>query len=89
MFPRGARKLDLIVTFLSLLELLRLQMITAWQGQRFAGIRITRRVQPVIDASKIPSEVEPEIPRGSGGAEVSDPSTPGPVLPTPNEPTES
>ena len=58
LFPRGAAKLDQIVTFLALLELLRLQQIAAWQGKRFAGIRITRKVAPTGDGA-VDGVVEP------------------------------
>jgi len=80
LFPAGSRKLDLIITFLALLELIRLQMIAAWQGRRFAGIRITRRVQPATETSptdsEIPSEVEgPELTSDTVSTEELDPLT--------------
>jgi segregation and condensation protein A len=42
LFPETASKSDGIVTFLALLELLRLQMVSIWQGQTFGAIRVSR-----------------------------------------------
>ena len=41
LFPPNSRKRDRIVTFLALLELLRLQMISAWQSKTFGEIRLS------------------------------------------------
>jgi segregation and condensation protein A len=42
LFPEERRKRDLIVTFLALLELLRLRRIAVWQSGRFGEIRVAR-----------------------------------------------
>jgi segregation and condensation protein A len=42
LFPSTDPKRDRIVTFLALLELLRLQMVTAWQSKTFGEIRLSR-----------------------------------------------
>ena len=42
LFPETDPKRDRIVTFLALLELLRLQMVTAWQSKTFGEIRLSR-----------------------------------------------
>jgi segregation and condensation protein A len=42
LFPEVAAKRDRIVTFLALLELLRLQMVSIWQSQTFGAIRLSR-----------------------------------------------
>jgi segregation and condensation protein A len=42
LFPETDPKRDGIVTFLALLELLRLQMVTAWQSKTFGEIRLSR-----------------------------------------------
>jgi segregation and condensation protein A len=42
LFPATDPKKDRIVTFLALLELLRLQMVTAWQSKTFGEIRLSR-----------------------------------------------
>jgi segregation and condensation protein A len=44
LFPPTAPKRDLVVTFLAVLELLRLQMISAWQSRTFGEIRLSRAV---------------------------------------------
>ena len=44
LFPETDPKRDRIVTFLALLELLRLQMVTAWQNKTFGEIRLSRAV---------------------------------------------
>jgi segregation and condensation protein A len=47
LFPDTDSKRDRIVTFLALLELLRLQMVTAWQSKTFGEIRLSRaRARP-------------------------------------------
>jgi segregation and condensation protein A len=46
LFPREAPKRDLIVTFLAVLELLRLGMVRAWQSRRFGEIRVARGDRP-------------------------------------------
>ena len=46
LFPQESRKRDRITTFLALLELLRLGMITAFQVRRFGDIRLARTVRP-------------------------------------------
>lgn len=42
LFPKADSKRDRIVTFLALLELLRLQMVSAWQSTTFGEIRLSR-----------------------------------------------
>ena len=42
LFPGMDPKRDRIVTFLALLELLRLQMVSAWQSKTFGEIRLSR-----------------------------------------------
>jgi len=42
LFPPTDPKRDRIVTFLALLELLRLQMVSAWQSKTFGEIRLSR-----------------------------------------------
>ena len=44
-----------IVTFLAILELLRLGMITVWQSRRFGEIRVGRGMRPAGDSP--PTEV--------------------------------
>ena len=40
--PKNARRLDLIVTFLALLELIRLKQVVAEQTELFGSIRLIR-----------------------------------------------
>jgi chromatin segregation and condensation protein Rec8/ScpA/Scc1 (kleisin family) len=40
--PAGSERRDWIVTFLAILELLRLQLIGAWQVRRFGEIRLAK-----------------------------------------------
>jgi segregation and condensation protein A len=58
LFPQTAPKRDLIVTFLAVLELLRLQMIGAWQRRSFGEIRLSRAVArpgaPRVDEGSTP-----------------------------------
>lgn len=56
LFPRGRRRIDLIVTFMALLELIRLKQIVARQSDNFAEIRIYR-----ADAAPVEAPVEPPI----------------------------
>ncbi len=62
-FRPGMRKIDLIVTFMALLELVRLRQVVAAQAEIFGGIRLYRpehapvaRVQP-IEAAPEPAPV--------------------------------
>lgn len=49
LFPDGSRKQNLITTFLAVLELLRLRMITLWQSRQFGEIRVCRANRPSGD----------------------------------------
>ncbi len=44
LFPAGTRVLELVVTFLALLELIRQNLLLAYQAARFAEIRIVKAV---------------------------------------------
>ncbi len=58
LFAGAQRRIDLIVTFLALLELIRMKQIVAMQSENFASIRIFR-------ADAAPAEVKSEKEGGS------------------------
>lgn len=46
LFQGGYSRIDVIVTFLALLELVRMKLVMLFQGDMFGPIRITRRFSP-------------------------------------------
>lgn len=56
LFPAGARRLELIVTFLALLELMRINQIAARQSERLGAIRLFK-VSPEVPAEANLEEV--------------------------------
>lgn len=61
LFPRGRRRLELIVTFLALLELIRLNQVSARQPENFGEIRIfkvTHDPDPVPAVQEEPNGTE-------------------------------
>ena len=67
-FARG----EVVVTFLALLELIRLQQLAAWQEGPLMPIRIRRAPEPVLEnlPLSVPEEV-PQIP-GEGAGQSPD-----------------
>jgi segregation and condensation protein A len=63
LFRPGMRRLDLIVTFMALLELIRLKQVTARQADTFGSIRIYRpEAAPVEIAASANEESVPTLP---------------------------
>ncbi len=58
LFEKATSRSEVVVTFLALLELIRLKQLTALQLEPFAEIEICRAVQPVMTARN--SEPQPE-----------------------------
>jgi len=59
LFPRKIRRLDLIVTFMALLELIRLKQVVACQASIFGEIRIYRADCAPVPAASASREPEP------------------------------
>lgn len=70
LFSTSARRMDLIVTFLALLELIRMKQVVALQQETFSAIRIYR-------ADSVPMAASEESPEVVAETET-------PVAPTPN-----
>jgi segregation and condensation protein A len=56
LFSRGRRRMDLIVTFMAVLELIRLKQIVALQSENFGPIRIYRSDAAPVSSGEPPSE---------------------------------
>ncbi|NCZ53254.1 MAG: chromosome segregation protein ScpA, partial [Verrucomicrobia bacterium] len=68
LFRTASSRGEVVVTFLALLELIRLQQLAAWQEGPLMPIRIRRAPEPVSENSPlgVPEEV-PQIPREGAG----------------------
>jgi segregation and condensation protein A len=79
LFPAGAYVGAVIVTFLALLELIRLGIVRAWQTERFAAIRLALAVGTVEEAVRCARDLgeafegrRPGAPAVRGGEEERD-----------------
>ncbi|HWQ92427.1 MAG TPA: segregation/condensation protein A [Clostridia bacterium] len=71
LFANAESRLEVVVTFLAVLELVRLKQITAVQSETFGEIEVTRRLP--VDQSNPPAET-PSAPRDTAEGQVAGPA---------------